>query len=84
MEGVVKKENLKSKDELFRPFICLKKKHVLQSLKPTSQNQSVKRRLISQNWSVTLTVAVEKMIFTLKLILMNQLTWPLIDFLLLK
>ena len=38
MEGVVKKENLKSKDELFRRFICLKKKHVLQSLKPTNQN----------------------------------------------
>ena len=29
-----------------------------------------KRQLISQNWSVTLT-----------LILMNQLTWPLINFL---
>ena len=72
MEGVVKKENLKSKDELFHRFICLKKKHVLQSLKPTNQNQSVTRRLISQNWSVTLTVAVEKMIFTLTLILMNH------------
>ena len=51
-----------------------------------SQNQSVTRRLISQNWSVTLTVVVrgKKKTSTLTLILMNQLTWPLINFLLLK
>ena len=82
MEGVVKKENLKSKDELFRRFICLKKKRF--TIIETDQSKPVTRRLISQNWSVTLTVAVEKMIFTLTLILMNQLTWPLIDFLFLK
>ena len=35
-----------------------------------------------QNWSVTLTVVVKKKkkSSTLTLILMNQLTWPLIDF----
>ena len=44
-----------------------------------------KRQLISQNWSVTLTVVVKKKkTSTLTLILMNQLTWPLISFLLLK
>ena len=44
------------------------------------QNQSITRRLVSQNWSVTLTVAVKKT-STLSLFLMNQLTWPLINFL---
>ena len=43
-----------------------------------------KRRLISQNWSVTLTVVVKKKTSMLTLILMNQLTWPLINFLFLK
>ena len=50
-----------------------------------SQNQSVTRRLISQNWSVTPTVVVKKKkTSTLTLILMNQLTCPLINFLFLK
>ena len=40
-----------------------------------------KRQLISQNCSVTLTVVVKKKTSTLTLILMNQLTWPLINFL---
>ena len=45
--------------------------------------QFVTRRLISQNWSVTLTVVVKKKkTSTLTLILMNQLTWPLINFVL--
>ena len=38
-----------------------------------------------QNWSVTLTVVMKKKkTSTLTLILMNQLTWPLINFLLIK
>ena len=50
-------------------------------LKPISQNQSVTRRLISQNWSVTLTVVLKKKkTSALTLILMNQLTCPLINF----
>ena len=41
-----------------------------------------KRRPISQNWSVTLTVVVKKKkTSTLTLFLMKQLTWPLINFL---
>ena len=45
-----------------------------------------KRGLISQNWSVALTAIVKKKkkTSTLRLILMNQLTWPLINFLFLK
>ena len=43
------------------------------------------RRLISQNWSVTLAVVVKKkMTSTLTLILMNQLNWTLNNFLRLK
>ena len=41
-------------------------------------------KLISQNCSVTLTVVAKKKTSTLTLILMKQLTWPLINFLLLK
>ena len=48
-------------------------------------DDQLKRRRISQNWSVTLTVVVKKKkTSTLTLILMNQLTWPLINFLFLK
>ena len=48
-------------------------------------DQSVTRQLVSQNWPVTLKVVVKKKkTSTLKLILMNQLTWPLINFLFLK
>ena len=54
------------------------------ALKLISENQSVTRRLISQNWSVTLTVVVTMKTSTLKLILMNQLTWQVINFLFLK
>ena len=36
------------------------KKQLQLSLKLISQNQSVTRRFISQNWSVTLTVVVKK------------------------
>ena len=53
----------------------------------TDQSKSVSyTRLISQNWSVTLTVVVKekKKTSTLTLFLMNQLTWPLISFLFLK
>ena len=39
---------------------------------------------VSQNWPVTLTVVVKKKTSTLRLILMNQLTWQLINFLFLK
>ena len=61
------------------------KKKLELSLKMISQNHSVTRRLISQNWSVTLTVVVKKKkTSTLTLILMNQLTWPLINFLILR
>ena len=45
-----------------------------------ASQHSVTRRLISQNWSVTLTVVVKKT-STLTLILMNQLAWPLINYL---
>ena len=46
----------------------------------------VTRQLISQNWSVALTVVVKnkKKTSALTLILMNQLTWPLNNFLFLK
>ena len=54
------------------------------SLKLISQNQPFTRQLIIQNWSVTLAVVMKKKTFTLTLILMNQLTWPLINFLFLK
>ena len=54
------------------------------SLKLISHNQSVTRRMINQNWSVTMTVVVKKKTSMLTLILMNQLTWPLINFLFLK
>ena len=69
----------------FTTKIAVMKKKLQLSLKLISQNKSVIRRLISQNWSVTLTaVAEKKKISTLTLILMNQLTWPLISFLFLK
>ena len=47
---------------------------------------SYKAWLISQNWSVILKVVVrkKKKTSTLTLILMNQLTWPLIKFMFLK
>ena len=65
--------------------IAVMKKKLQLSLKLISQNQSVTRQLVSQNWSVTLkVVAKKKKTSTLKLILMNQLTWPLINFLFLK
>ena len=56
------------------------------SLKLTSQNQSNTRRLIIKNRSVTLTVVVvqKKKTSMLTLILTNQFTWPLINFLFLK
>ena len=48
--------------------------------KSTPVDQS-KQRLISQNWSLTLTVVVKKKkTSTLTLILMNQVTCPLINF----
>ena len=57
---------------------------VVKNGKFTAADQS-KQQLISQNWSVTLTVVVKKKkTSTLRLILMNQLTWPLINFLFLK
>ena len=57
------------------------KKKLQLSLKPISSNQSVTPRLISQNWSVTLTVVLEKKRpSTSMIILMNQLTCPLINF----
>ena len=57
------------------------KKKLQLSLKLISQNQSVTRRMINQNWSVTMTVVVKKKKTSmLTLILMNQLTWPLINF----
>ena len=66
--------------ELTTKKAVIKKKLQL-SLKLIRQNQSVTPRLISKNWSVTLTVVVKKKTAsTLTLTLMNQLT----DFLLLK
>ena len=67
--------------ELTMKKAVMKKKLQL-SLKLISQNPSVTRRLIRQNWSVTLTVVVEKKkTSTLTLIFIYQLTWWLINFL---
>ena len=60
------------------------KKKLQMSLKLISQSQSVTRRLISQNWSVDSSSEKTKKASTLTLILINQLTWPLINFLFLK
>ena len=60
--------------ELTTKKAVMKKKLQL-SLKLIIQNQSVTRPLVSQNWSVTLTVIVKKRkISTLTLILTKQLT----------
>ena len=67
--------------ELTMKKAVMKKKLQL-SLKLISQNPSVTRRLIRQNWSVTLTVLVKKKkTSTLTLIFIYQLTWWLINFL---
>ena len=48
----------------------------------TDQSKPVSHTAADQsNWSVTLTVVVKKKTSTLTLILMNQWTWPLINFL---
>ena len=67
--------------ELTMKKAVMKKKLQL-PLKLISQNPSVTRRLIRQNWSVTLTVVVKKKkTSTLTLIFIYQLTWWLINFL---
>ena len=67
--------------ELTMKKAVMKKKLQL-SLKLISQNPSVTRRLIRQDWSVTLTVLVKKKkTSTLTLIFIYQLTWWLINFL---
>ena len=55
---------------------------VVKKEKFTAADQS-NRWLISQNWSVTLPVVLKtkKKTSTLTLVLMNQMTWPLINFL---